>query len=53
MNCRHCNHPLEHVFCDLQTCPPSNAMIKSNELNLDSNLYPVQRQQVDSERVDE
>jgi SAM-dependent methyltransferase len=41
MNCRHCNHPLEHVFCDLQTCPPSNAMIKSNELNQPEMYFPL------------
>ena len=41
MNCRHCNHPLKHVFCDLQTCPPSNAMIKSNELNHPEMYFPL------------
>lgn len=33
MNCRHCNTELETIFCDLQTCPPSNAMTKFEELN--------------------
>ena len=33
MNCRHCNTKLETIFCDLQTCPPSNAMVKFEELN--------------------
>lgn len=33
MNCRHCNTELETIFCDLQTCPPSNAMVKFEELN--------------------
>lgn len=33
MNCRHCNTKLETIFCDLQTCPPSNAMLNIEELN--------------------
>lgn len=41
MKCRHCNHPLIHVFCDLQTCPPSNAMIKSDELNHPEMYFPL------------
>ena len=41
MNCRHCNHELTHVFCDLQTCPPSNAMIKSEGLNSPEMYFPL------------
>ena len=41
MNCRHCNHHLTHVFCDLQTCPPSNAMVKSETLNHPETYFPL------------
>lgn len=41
MNCRHCNHLLTNVFCDLQTCPPSNAMVKSHELNHPELYFPL------------
>ncbi|MEI6311421.1 MAG: class I SAM-dependent methyltransferase [Bacteroidota bacterium] len=41
MNCRHCNQPLSHVFCDLQTCPPSNAMVKAEKLNHPENYFPL------------
>lgn len=41
MNCRHCNTPLTHVFCDLQTCPPSNAMVKINEVNHPETYFPL------------
>lgn len=41
MKCRHCNNPLEHVFCDLQTCPPSNAMVCKDELNLAETYFPL------------
>ena len=41
MNCRHCNHLLTNVFCDLQTCPPSNAMVKFHELNHPELYFPL------------
>jgi SAM-dependent methyltransferase len=41
MNCRHCHTPLEHVFCDLQTCPPSNAMVKPEMLQHPETYFPL------------
>ena len=41
MICRHCNHHLTHVFCDLQTCPPSNAMVNSEALNHPETYFPL------------
>lgn len=41
MNCRHCNNPLNHVFCDLQTCPPSNAMVKPELINHPETYFPL------------
>lgn len=41
MNCRHCNNPLNHVFCDLQTCPPSNAMVKAELINHPETYFPL------------
>jgi 2-polyprenyl-3-methyl-5-hydroxy-6-metoxy-1,4-benzoquinol methylase len=41
MKCRHCNHNLSNVFCDLQTCPPSNAMIKNEEMNQPEVYFPL------------
>lgn len=41
MNCRHCGNPLTKVFADLQTCPPSNAMVKANELNFPETYFPL------------
>jgi SAM-dependent methyltransferase len=41
MNCRHCHFELNHVFCDLQTCPPSNAMVKTDELNRAETYFPL------------
>jgi hypothetical protein len=41
MNCRHCNKILSHVFCDLQTCPPSNAMISFEKLNSSELYFPL------------
>ena len=41
MNCRHCNHGLTHVFCDLQTCPPSNAMVKPEMINYPETYFPL------------
>ena len=41
MNCRHCNHELTNVFCDLQTCPPSNAMVKPEMINHPETYFPL------------
>lgn len=41
MNCRHCSTPLVNVFCDLQTCPPSNAMVKAEQLNYPETYFPL------------
>lgn len=41
MKCRHCHTELTHVFCDLQTCPPSNAMVKEGELNFPETYFPL------------
>lgn len=41
MNCRHCHEPLTNVFCDLQTCPPSNAMVKPEALLLPESYFPL------------
>ncbi len=41
MNCRHCNNKLQHVFCDLQTCPPSNAMVKPEMINYPETYFPL------------
>jgi hypothetical protein len=32
MNCRHCHHPLEHIFLDLGFAPPSNAYLSKRDL---------------------
>jgi SAM-dependent methyltransferase len=41
MNCRHCNQALTHIFCDLQTCPPSNAMVKPELINFPETYFPL------------
>lgn len=41
MNCRHCKHELTQVFCDLQTCPPSNAMVKPEMINHPETYFPL------------
>jgi SAM-dependent methyltransferase len=41
MKCRHCNNELNHIFCDLQTCPPSNAMVKKENLNFPETYFPL------------
>ena len=41
MKCRHCQNELSHVFCDLQTCPPSNAMLTFKELNSSEKYFPL------------
>ena len=41
MNCRHCNHPLEHVFLDLGFAPPSNAYLSEADLTKPERYYPL------------
>jgi len=41
MKCRHCNNNLTHIFCDLQTCPPSNAMVKMDNVNFPETYFPL------------
>ncbi len=41
MNCRHCKQELTQVFCDLQTCPPSNAMVKPEQINYPETYFPL------------
>lgn len=41
MNCRHCNKELKNIFCDLQTCPPSNAMVETHFVNSSELYFPL------------
>lgn len=41
MNCRHCHHPLQHVFLDLGFAPPSNAYLNEADLNKSENYHPL------------
>ncbi|HEX5337630.1 MAG TPA: class I SAM-dependent methyltransferase [Gallionella sp.] len=41
MNCRHCHHPLHHVFLDLGFAPPSNAYLSAADLNRPERYYPL------------
>lgn len=41
MNCRHCAHPLEHVFLDLGFAPPSNAYLSQADLIKPELYYPL------------
>ena len=41
MKCRHCKNELKHVFVDLITCPPSNAMVNLEDMNGPENYYPL------------
>jgi SAM-dependent methyltransferase len=41
MNCRHCKTELHHVFVDLINCPPSNDMLKPEQLNEPEVFYPL------------
>ena len=41
MKCRHCENKLKHVFCDLQTCPPSNAMVKEDMISYPETYFPL------------
>ncbi|NYT46286.1 class I SAM-dependent methyltransferase [Alcaligenaceae bacterium] len=41
MNCRHCQHALEHVFLDLGFAPPSNAYLTAGQLNAPETYFPL------------
>jgi hypothetical protein len=41
MNCRHCNAPLQHVFLDLGSAPPSNAYLDAAELDAPEPCFPL------------
>lgn len=41
MICRHCNTPLEHVFIDLVSQPPSNSFLTATELNEPEVYFPL------------
>ena len=41
MNCRHCHAPLEHVFLDLGTAPPSNAYLAAADLQAPELHFPL------------
>ena len=41
MKCRHCKTELNHVFVDLINCPPSNDMLKPDQLNEPEVFYPL------------
>ncbi|MBN2350160.1 MAG: class I SAM-dependent methyltransferase [Bacteroidales bacterium] len=41
MKCRHCKTELKHVFTDLVTCPPSNAMVKKEQLSEPESYFPL------------
>lgn len=41
MKCRNCSKNLTHIFADLQTCPPSNAMVSIERMNQHENYFPL------------
>ncbi len=41
MNCRHCQHKLEHVFLDLGFAPPSNAYLRAEDLQRPEVYFPL------------
>jgi 2-polyprenyl-3-methyl-5-hydroxy-6-metoxy-1,4-benzoquinol methylase len=41
MNCRHCDHPLVHVFLDLGFAPPSNAFLSAEALKTPETYFPL------------
>src|SRR3546814_6678827 len=41
MNCRHCQHTLEHVFLDLGLAPPSNAYLTAGQLSAPETYFPL------------
>lgn len=41
MLCRHCNKPLNHVFVDLGSSPPSNAYLTAEDLKKPEKWFPL------------
>jgi len=41
MKCRHCGTPLEHIFLDLGSAPPSNAYLTVEDLKKPEISYPL------------
>lgn len=41
MNCRHCQTPLKHTFCDLGFAPPSNAYIPPAQYDAPEKWFPL------------
>lgn len=41
MKCRHCHHPLEHVFLDLGYAPPSNAYRTPQDMHRPETYFPL------------
>ncbi len=41
MNCRHCDHTLQHVFLDLGFAPPSNAYLTDCDLKAPESYFPL------------
>jgi hypothetical protein len=41
MKCRHCHHPLEHVFLDLGYAPPSNAYRTPQDMHRLETYFPL------------
>lgn len=41
MNCRHCHKPLDQVFLDLGSAPPSNAYLSAEDLHKPELHYPL------------
>ena len=41
MKCRHCGNKLTNILCDLQTCPPSNAMVREEMINFPETYFPL------------
>jgi len=41
MRCRHCNRPLQHVFLDLGSAPPSNAYLSPRDLQRPELYFPL------------
>ena len=41
MKCRNCKNELDKIFCDLQTCPPSNAMVRNSGLSQEETYFPL------------
>ena len=41
MLCRHCHHPLQHIFLDLGFAPPSNAYLSPEDLQKPELYFPL------------